>query len=243
MEKEAEEPKKPKSNGSIALNERKSLAPKDSSELARVIEFVNAGKGFPARFDTEAKRIAAYNLANSLMGERWQLAINNIADIKGQLTIFGELPGALAEQTKEVQEKKVYCIDSGYNEICVKNKNLKEEVWGAVCVIQRKGREKKEFFYTLDEAKKAGQYPARRKDGSISSDSPWMRFTKVMLMRKAMAMAIKFEFPDAMVGVPVAEYDFDVAPDVVPVRDVADSTVAEELNSYGKEAQTELPLN
>ncbi len=189
------------------------LTPSNSSELNRTIANIAKGGGFPTRFETSAQQIAAYNLAHSLMGGRWQLALNNIAIIKGQMAIYGELPGALAEQTKEVEEKEVFVLDVDYKRICVENKNLSAAPHVGVCLIKRKGRAKKEFTYTMDEATKAGQYPATRRDGSLNNDSPWMKFTKVMLMRKAMALAIKFEFADAMIGTPVCEYDFDVMPD------------------------------
>lgn len=187
------------------------LVPTNASELMRTIKQIADGGGFPATFDTDAKRIAAYSLANALMGARWQLALNNIAIIHGKMCIFGELPGALAEQTKEVAEKAVYVVDKEYSKICIANKNLTAEIYAAVCVIQRKGRSKKEFFYTVDEARKAGQLPA-------AASSPWTKHLKVMLIRKAMAQAIKFEFADAMIGTPVAEYDFDAMPDMVDVK-------------------------
>lgn len=199
------------------------LVPKDSSELNRTLSNIAAGGGFPARFDTPQKRIAAYNLAHSLMGESWQLALNNIANIKGQLSIYGELPGTLAERTGEVAEKYIKIYDREYREICLENKNLDSPLWAAVCFIQRKGREPQEFPYTMDDAEKAGQYPARRRDGSLNEDSPWMKFTRVMLMRKAMAMGIKFLFPEAMCGVPIAEYDFDSAPDLDGMKNVTPS--------------------
>lgn len=210
----------------IQLTARRSLAPKNQSELVRVIEKLHQGKGFPERFDTPEKRLAAYSLANSLMGDRWQMALNNIAVIKGQMTIYGELPSALAEQTKEVAEKRVFLVDKEYNEICLKNKNFEAEPYAAVCIIQRKGRAKKEFFYTVDDAKRAGQLPA-------AESSPWNKYRKVMLLRKANALGIKFEFPDALIGSPIAEYDHDIAPDLPGTsRDVVDTTLVDELNSY-----------
>lgn len=211
---------------SVALKDG-ALAPANASELVRTIKQIAAGGGFPERFDTEQKQIAAYNLAHSLMGGNWQIALNNIAIIKGAMCIYGELPGAIAEQTKEVAEKKVYCVDAEYNEICTGNKNLGAEPFAGVCVIQRKGREKKEFTYTLAEATKAGQYPS-------GPHSPWTKFTKIMLMRKAMGMAIKFEFPDALCGAPIAEYDFDEAPDlkdVTPNNASNNGDRAKDLNS------------
>ena len=196
------------------------LVPQDSSELNRTLAHIATGGGFPERFNTPEKRIASYNLAHSLMGGKWQLALNNIAEIKGQLCIYGELPGALAEQTKEVQEKEVYLIDSDRKRICLLNDNLTAEPWAGVCLIQRKGRKLKEFFYTMAQAEVAGQYPPKRRDGSINKDSPWMKFTGVMLMRKAMALGIKFEFADAMIGVPVAEYDHDEMPGIRTVSEL-----------------------
>jgi RecT family len=226
------------------------LTPKTGVELSALLERVATGGGFPERFKTKEARIAAYNLSQSLMGDRWQLCLNNIAVIKGQMTIFGELPGALAEQTKEVQEKEVFCIDAAFKRISVENKNLDAEPYAGVCVIQRKGRSKKEFTYTLEEAKKAGQYPAikaiwkngQRVGEEVNNDSPWMKFTKVMLMRKAMNLAVKFEFADALVGVPIAEYDFNEAPDLREVTDTGERTdVAKELNEAYSDKEQGLP--
>jgi hypothetical protein len=224
----------------IAVKEG-SLAPTDNSQLVRIVQLIAKGGGFPERFDTLEKQIASYNLAHALMRDKWQIALNNIAIIKGSMMIYGELPSALAEQTKEVAEKKLFCIDREFNEICIKHKNLDAEPYAGVCIIQRKGREKKEFTYTIEEAKKAGQYPAmkpeyqnNRRTGNMipNEDSPWMKFTKVMLMRKAMNMAVKFEFADALLGAPIAE-DFDFAPDLI--KDVTPASNsgerAKELNA------------
>lgn len=222
--------------------ERGALVPSDASELNRTLTAISTGGGFPERFKTPEARMAAYNLAQSLMGSRWQLCLNNIAVIKGQMSIYGELPGALAEQTKEVQEKEVYCVDKEFKKICLENKNLDAEPYAGVCKIQRKGRVMKEFTYTIEEAKKAGQYPPMKAEWQnnnrtgnliLNEDSPWFKFLKVMLMRKAMNLGVKFEFADAMIGVPVAEYDFDIAPDLPGTqRDVSppNTELADRIN-------------
>lgn len=209
------------------------LVPKNNSELVRMINMIAAGGGFPDRFDTIQKQMAAYNLAHSLMGSRWQLAINHIAEVKGSLVIYGELPGTLAEETGEVAEKHVYAVDAEYNIICTENKNLDKPVFAGVCKIQRKGRVLKEYTYTVDEAKHAKQIPATKRDGSINHESPWMKWPKVMLMRKALAFAIKMEFPDALLGTAIAEYDHDTAPDLIDVSSRKGSSVdaAANLNS------------
>ncbi len=205
------------------------LVPTNALELGAILTQISTGGGFPTRFDSKEKRMAAYNLAHSLMRDQWQLALNHIAIIKGQMCIYGELPGTLAERTGEVQEKEVYTLNAEYKRISVENKNLNDTPFAAVCKIQRKGRAMKEFTYSLQEAKNAGQYPPTKRDGSLNADSPWEKFFKVMLMRKAMGLAIKFEFPDALVGVPIAEYDYDEAPDLIDVTPTVDK--AELLNN------------
>lgn len=221
--------------------EKGMMIPKTAVELKAMVRQIAAGGGFPNRFKTDEQRLAAYNLAQSLMGTKWQMALNYIAPIHGQMSIFGELPGALAEQTGEVEEKHVYCIDTDFNKICLENKNLDAEPYAGVCIIRRKGREKKEFTYTINEAKKAGQYPPMKKEYNESTkrptgrlipnpDSPWEKFTKLMLERKAMNIAVRFEFPDAVVGVPITETDFDQAPDLVEERDVTSEDNADKFN-------------
>ncbi len=216
------------------------LAPINHIEFKSVITAISEGGGFPARFKTFPAKIAAANLATSLMGRKWQLAINNIADVKGTLTIYGELPGAIAEQTGQVEAKRVFVIDEEYNEICLKNKNLHMKPVAGVCQIKRKGRPANEFTYTIKEAEAGGFYPAykaewvnNQKTGKQieNPDSPWMKHTKIMLMRKAMNLGIKFEFPDAIVGCPIAEYDYGAAPDLDGSRDITPAnTVADEMN-------------
>jgi len=226
------------------IDENRLLAPTTATELSNFLSILSRGGAFPETLDTKEKQVAVYQMARSLMGDRWQLAINHIAPVKGRLTIYGELPRAIAEQTKEVEEFRVYVIDSKYNEICLLNKNLDQPAWAGVCEVKRKGRAMKQFTYTIQEAEAAGQYPAMKYDREtkkrvLSPDSPWNKYTKVMLMRKAQALAVKFEFPDAMLGVPIAEYDHDVAPDLQEVKDVTPENKADKLNERFNGGQSE----
>ena len=205
------------------------IQPTTHHELNYILQEIADGGGMPKRFETAAQQLAAYNLARALMGDRWQMAVNHIAPIHGQMMIYGELPRTLAEVTGQVKEFKVYAIDKEYKEICLANKNLHEDVYAGVCEVQRQGRMMKQYSYTLEEARKAGQYPPmkpewvnKQRTGKMlpNDDSPWSKYTKIMLMRKAQAIGVKFEFPDALAGAPIAEYDADELPDYVPVKDV-----------------------
>lgn len=231
-----QEPEKVRPQANLmAVDENRLLTPTTSSELSRFLSLLAEGGAFPDAFETQAQRVAVYQMARSLMGDQWQLALNHIASIKGRLTIYGELPRAIAEQTGQVEEFRVFTIDAAYREINVENKNLTEFPWAGVCEVKRKGRALKQYTYTIDEAKHAGQYPAMKFDREsrskvMSADAPWNKYTRIMLMRKAQAMAVKFEFPDAILGTPVAEYDDDIAPDLESVRTVSKPGPAETLN-------------
>lgn len=240
------EPEKPVQKAELAaVDHNRLLAPTSAGELSRFLSLLADGGAFPDSFDTQPKRVAVYQMARSLMGDRWQLALNHIATVKGRLTIYGELPRAIAEQTGEVEEFRCFVIDDQYREIGLANKNLESFPYAAVCEVKRKGRSLKQYTYTLQEAKNAGQYPAMKFDKEsrqkvLSPDSPWNKFTKIMLMRKAQAMAVKFEFPDALLGCPISEYEDDIAPDLE--KDVTPPSLADTLNKrFGglREQQTD----
>lgn len=194
------------------------IVARDNSELVRLIKTFMAGAALPKSLDTEPKVIAAWQIASSLNVPA-PVAIQNMAFINGTIQIWGQLPKALAEATGQLQDFHLFLVDESFEEICTKKKNLKATPWAAVCQIKRKDRSVNEYVFSMDDAKKAGL---------TSKQGPWQQYTAIMLRRRATAMAIKFEFPDALMGVGVAEYDSDQAPDLKDVTPSFD--VANELN-------------
>lgn len=205
---------------SITVDQKtQALVARDNSELVRIIRIMMRGMAFPKTLDTEDKVIAAWQIASSLKIPP-AIAIQNIAIINGSACIWGQLPKALAETTGELQEFKLLRIDKDQKIISLENGNLDKPVWGAVLQIQRKGRSINEYAFTMDDAKKAG---LDKKPG------PWTQYTATMLCRRVVAQGIKFEFPDALMGVSVAEYDINDAPDLKDVTPAVTATVNEEV--------------
>lgn len=180
---------------------------RDNSELVRMIRIMMRGQAFPKSLDTEEKAIAAWQVAASLKIPP-AIAIQNIAIIRGSACIWGQLPKALAEATGELEDFKIFKITSDMKVISLENQNLERDVWGAVCQIKRKGRSMNEYTFTMLDAQAAG---LDKKDG------PWQDYRSTMLCRRAIGQAIKFEFPDAVMGISIAEYDFNDAPDLKDV--------------------------
>lgn len=183
------------------------LVAKDNLDLVRMIRIMMKGMAFPKSLDTEEKVIAAWQIAASLKIPP-AIAIQNIAIINGSACIWGQLPKALAEATGELEDFQIMLLNSEQKIINMQNSNLGDEAWAAVCHIKRKGRSMNEYVFTMEDAKKAG---LDKKSG------PWREYKKIMLSRRVVGQAIKFEFPDALMGVSIAEYDFNEAPDIKDV--------------------------
>lgn len=189
------------------------LVAKDNAELMRMITIFMKGQSFPKSMDTPAKCITAWNLAASFKNVSPQRAMSRMMYVNDQLGIWGELPKALAEETKELEDFEIFVVDREYNKIISDNKNLHVDPYAAICRIKRKGRNKNEYFFTIDEAEKAGL---------INKRGPWQQYAKIMLSWRAQGQALKFEFADALMGADIIEYRFNEFPelkDVTPSRE------------------------
>lgn len=209
----------------IVDKETQQLVARDNTELVRMIKIFMNGEALPKTLNTEAKIITAWQTAASLRVPPIR-AIQNMAIIHGSLSLWGELPRALAEATGELEDLKLFMIDHEYKQISWANKNLRDEVWAAVVQIKRKGRTENEYSFSLDDAKAAGL---------LNKTGPWKDYRRIMLARRTIGHAIKFEFPDALMGCKIAEYDFHEAPDVVEVHEAND--VAADLNKQYLESE------
>jgi hypothetical protein len=211
------EPEKAKAVAApIAVDQKGLMVARDNGELYRMVKVMMAGGAVPKWMDTPEKVIACWQMAASLKVPA-PVAIQHMCVIQGRVCIWGELPKALAESTGELEHFEIIWIDKEQKPITLENKNLHSPVWGAVCKIKRKGRTLNEYFFTEPEAEKAKL---------LTKDGPWITYRKIMYGRRAATTAIKFEFGDALMGIGIAEYDFNEAPDV---KDVTPSQSRDEL--------------
>lgn len=212
------EPQSTKTETHLAVSESGAVLPKDSSELVRLARQLIRGGGVPQWYKTDAQVVSAWNYLASL-GLPPQPNLRCVAFINGTPCLFGDGPKALAERTREIEQCRTFVCDEQYVRICFENKNLGAAPFSGVCQIKRKGRDEQSYSFTVDQAKRAGLWEKR--------GSPWISYPDIMLMRRAQATALKFEFADALSGVFIAEYDYNEAPDI---RDVTpEQTGADEL--------------
>lgn len=193
-----------------------------SDELSLCKTLVSAGM-VPSSLDTPQKLFAARQLCREL-GLPVMSAIRQVYVVNGTPTLWGDTPLALVRRSGLLLKINEYFVDENFNQISVKNKNLKADVYAAVCEVQRKGDDLKEFFFTKDQAETAGLYTKNR--------SLWKVYPLRMIQLKARGLALKNEFSDILMGVGIAEYDYDEIPGV-KIRDVGDTTADKANQVFG----------
>jgi len=193
----------------------------DLQEELNICKTLVEAKMVPASLDSPQKLFAARQLCREL-GLPVVAAIRQVYVINGSPSLWGDTPLALVRQSKLLESIREYLIDKDYKEISIANKNLDTPHIAAVCTVKRKDSEPKEFFFTVEQAKKAG----------MGGGPVWAKYPTRMLQMKARGLALKNEFPDVLMGVAIAEYDYDEIPGVT--KDVTNTNVNEVNNFFKK---------
>ncbi len=215
----------------IAIGTDGRVIAKNNAELMRYCGALTLGAFVPERFKTPQMLFAALMFVRDL--KLPDVAIRQVAVIHGTPSLFGDLPLALVQMTGNMLGFREVWFDKEYKEIKFENANLDNEAYGAVCFLGRKNGTEigvvQSFSFTMKDAEKAGLYPAKKRDGSPSPDSPWNKYTKMMLRYKARSIGLKSLFADAINGASIAEHDYDVMDpelDVTPPR----TTLADKIS-------------
>lgn len=110
----------------------------------------------------------------------------------GKPMFFGDLPLAVVMASGMVEHFREYFITEECKEICVKNKNLKEKAWAAVCESKRRGTSGViETYFSLDDAGIAG----------LLRNPTWNKYSRDMLMYRARIRNLKTLFAEKLNGV------------------------------------------
>jgi hypothetical protein len=207
----AREVKAPSAAPMLVRQDNSQIIIRDQAELYRVIMLMTKGCAIHKSLDTIEKRIACWQMATALK-VRPEVAISNMYIVNGVISLWGQLPKALAHETGELQHFKLIRYNEKQDEIALQYKNLETEVWGAAVQIRRGGGALNEYIFTMEDAKRAGL---------ASKSGPWKDYRPIMLCRRTVGQAIKFDFPDAVMGLGISEYDHNEAPDLMaPPKDV-----------------------
>lgn len=198
----------------IKLNGEGRFMPQSLEDTFRLARMYVASGMLPLRFKTPESVVTAQQYAAEL-GIQGIIALRQIAVINGSPTLFGDLPLAVVRGTGNLEKIEEYLVTKDGTRISIKNKNIDQPFFAAVCILKRKGEEEREFIYSIDDAKVAGLW----------GKNVWLPHPKRMIQMRTRGWGLKDVFADALSGIAQGEYDFDttiekvVESEVVPPTD------------------------
>lgn len=186
----------------ISTDEAGLLKPKNIDDAYRMAVAFHQSKLLPARFNSPEMIMTAFQFVLEL-GLKPLTAMRQLAVVNGTPSLFGDLPLSLCYSSGKLEWIKEWLFDKDGKEISIKNANVTAVAFGAACVVKRKGDpEQLESIFTMDDARAAG----------LLKSPVWTSYAKRMLRYRARSSALKDKFPDALNGISIAEYDYNVIP-------------------------------
>ena len=179
----------------------------------------------PKHFDTPQKVMTAMQFCAEL-GLKPITGMRQIYIVNGSPSLWGDLPLAVCNNSKELEDHEEFLYDHEYNKISFENKNLHLDislVAGAVCRVKRKGRSYVEKIFTVVDAQKANLLDAK----FGSEKKTWREYPKQMLIYRARTAALKAAFPDMLSGVNISEYDDYAESEIIDVSPEKEALLAD----------------
>jgi hypothetical protein len=198
-------------------------APVDLSQEFRLATMYVKSGMLPTRFKTPEAALTAIHFAKEHFPNTPLTALRQIAVINGTPCLFGDLPLAIVQRSRQYGGKTEYFLDDKGNKICVENNNMNSLPQAAVCLTKRiigLGHvDEHSTIFTMTDAKRAGLL-----------DSPtWKKYPADMLRYRARGRNLKDQFADCLNGVGQGEFDHGVMVDDVAEKP-GGADIARELN-------------
>jgi len=192
----------------------------------------------PKEFNTVEKALIAIQFCYSL-GIKPAIGLRQVCVINGKPSIWGDMPLALVRRSEQLKNITEYLINNKNEKICPENKNITDDPFAAVCILERIGGEKIERFFTIQDAERAGL---------LSRGECWKKYPKDMLKYRARSQAIKDLFSDILAGAAIAEYDYGILPErgITKIEDKQkgeNDKIAEYFENIPEPEPKELPEN
>lgn len=187
----------------LKIGENGLFVMRDQIDVQRVARHLLETRAVPASLREPQQVAMAVQGLNSL-GLNPYAAIRQVAFINGAMTLWGDLPLALARKSGQLEDfeefRFVVDADGKYVRQCFENSNAHLEAFGVVCRLRRLGQRDYEIVYTQEDARKAGLW---------GKTPTWQRYPARMMQMRARSQALKDVFSDALAGVQIQEFDIE----------------------------------
>lgn len=184
----------------MTSDERGVLQPSTFGEWWQLASSIAASGMVPKQYCNNPAGVLAVLQTAKERGIGAMAALNNMANINGRTTGFGELPLGEVFRSGMVERIHEYWVDR--DGAAIQPLDFKSEVFAAVCEIEIRGRGKIMRVFSLDDAKAAGLLTT-----STKPDAVWFKYRKRMLQMRARGWALKDAAPDVIAGMAMPEYD------------------------------------
>ena len=190
-------------NEIVKLDDQSLVAGQSIESQYRLAKMNRASGILPKQYTKPEQVLVAMQLAYEL-GLKPLSAMRQIAVINGTPSMYGDLPLSLCYASGKLEYIKETHYDKSGKTICEENQNVTAEVFGAKCVVKRKGEpEEHVSTFNMDQAQKANL---------ISRSPVWKSYPSRMLTYRARSQALKDKFADCINGLSIAEYDYNINP-------------------------------
>jgi len=224
--------------GLIEIDKSGALVLGNHRDAMRIAAQFVEHKMVPKTYETPQQVLAGWQTGSELGFSPMQ-ALTCLAMINGNPSLHTDGPLSLVMASGDLADIEEYFFDANGEKLTTIQARIHPEmIFGAYTKLTRKRiKTPVDWAYTLKEAEQAGLYhppgllreAAKDKRGNKLKwqKLPWYIYTVVMLQRRARAFPLKTLFADVLKGTKIAEYDFNVAPDLQDVKDVdgSDRTV------------------
>jgi len=151
-------------------------------------------------------------------------SVQNIAIINGRPGLFGPAMLAVVEASGKLVQIEEFIEGEG-------------DARKAVCIVQRVGRKARRAEFSVGDAKRAGLWDKRGKNGTAG---PWQQYPERMLQARARSFLLRDVFPDVLSGLPQSVEELQDIP-AEPSRDIAPPKVEAPVEEPKAEAPKPAP--
>lgn len=181
--------------------------PTDMDSCLRMSKAIaNSGFAPKAYYEAGGDPVAAVFAAIQLgaeIGLPPMTAVQSIAVINGKPGLYGPAMLAVVEASGKLAD-----IEEGVEG--------KDDARYAYCIVQRVGRQRRTFRFSVADAKRAGLWDKRGRNGA---PGPWQQYPDRMLQARARSFALRDTFPDVLLGLSYGVEELqDIPPDEPPAR-------------------------
>lgn len=176
------------------------LAPANLTEAMAFAKMLSESDMVPKQFKGRPGDIIVAAQFGMELGLSWVTALQSIAAINGRPAVWGD--GMLG-----MVRASAHCED------VIETLEGEGDQMVAVCVAMRRGCSPVRRTFSVADAKKAGLWNKRGRDGQ---ETPWVTYPTRMLQMRARGFALRDAFADVLRGIALAEELMDMPPEKEP---------------------------